>query len=134
PLTVSYATAGTATSGTDYIALSGSVTIPAGSSSAAIAVTPVDDALVEPNESIIVTVTSDSAYVIGAPGSAVVAIVSDDVPSDLVVRSVTAPALAGAGATITVSDTTANQGSGSATASTTGLYLSNNVLLDSKDP
>ena len=80
------------------------------------------------------TLTSDSAYVIGAPGSAVVAIVSDDVPSDLVVRSVTAPALAGAGATITVSDTTANQGSGSATASTTGLYLSNNVLLDSKDP
>src|SRR5439155_2912358 len=41
PLTVSYATAGTATSGTDYIALSGSVTIPAGSSRAAIAVTPV---------------------------------------------------------------------------------------------
>jgi Calx-beta domain len=59
--TVNYTVAGTATSGTDYTALSGSVVIPAGSTSATIIVPVIDDAIVEAAETVIVTVTGDTA-------------------------------------------------------------------------
>jgi subtilase family serine protease len=53
--------------------------------------------------------------------------------SDLVVASLTAPPLAGAGASISVTDTTRNQGGAPAAASATRLYLSTNTLLDAAD-
>ena len=56
-VTVSYSVSGTATAGTDYTALAGSVTIPAGVASALVTVTPVDDGELEPSETVIVTVT-----------------------------------------------------------------------------
>ena len=57
-MSVSYTVSGTATGGTDYAALTGSVTIAAGRASAAIDVTGiVDDAIVEGNETVIVTLT-----------------------------------------------------------------------------
>jgi len=45
--------------GVDYSALGGTLTIPAGARSAEIAVTPVDDALLEGNESVVVALTND---------------------------------------------------------------------------
>jgi hypothetical protein len=78
PLTVAYTTGGTATAGSDYVALSGSVTIPAGAASAAITVTPINDTLVEPNETVIVTLAANSAYTVGTPASATVTVASDD--------------------------------------------------------
>ncbi|MBU0664932.1 MAG: hypothetical protein KJ990_10360 [Proteobacteria bacterium] len=54
--TVHYTVTGTATPGTDYTALSGSVTIPAGSTTAAINVTVINDAIVEASETVIVTI------------------------------------------------------------------------------
>lgn len=133
PLTVAYTVGGTATRGVDYIALSGTVTIPAGASTAPIVVTPIDDPLVEPNETVIVSLGMDTAYRLGTPATGNVTIVSDDVPPDLVVSTVTAPATTGAGATISVTDTTANQGGGPADASATGFYLSANTLLEATD-
>jgi len=56
-ITVSYAVSGTATAGADYTALSGSVTILAGQSSAVIPVLVLDDAIVELDETVIVTLT-----------------------------------------------------------------------------
>jgi hypothetical protein len=47
PLTVNYTLAGTATAGSDYAALSGSVTIPAGAASATVDVAVLDDAMAE---------------------------------------------------------------------------------------
>jgi len=61
-LVVNYAVAGTAINGVDYNTLSGSVTIPAGRTSATITVTPVDDALVEGDETIVISLTSSPAY------------------------------------------------------------------------
>ena len=52
---------------------------------------------------------------------------------DLVVTSVTAPAIAAAGTSILVSDTTVNQGGGPAPASSTRFFLSVNILLDASD-
>ncbi len=73
-LTVNYSISGTATSGTDYDALSGSVTIPAGSASAMATVVPITDTLTEGAETAIVTINASAAYQIGTPNSATVSI------------------------------------------------------------
>jgi subtilisin len=77
-LTVQYKVNGTAAPGADYQTLSGTITIPAGASTALIVVTPLDDALVESNETIVVTVLAASSYTVGTPSSATVKIASDD--------------------------------------------------------
>jgi subtilase family serine protease len=130
PMTVFYSVGGTATPGIDYAALSDSVTIPAGASTAPISVTPTDDGVYEGNETVLVTLGQGSGYSIGSPGSAVVTVVDDENPPDLIVSAISAPANGGAGATITVTDTTRNQGAGPAGSSSTGFYLSTNTTLD----
>ena len=97
-----------------------SVTIPAGAASAPISVVPIDDTIVEPNETVIVTLSAPDGYVVGFPGSGAVTIVSDDVPPDLVVTAMTVPAIGGANGTISATDTTKNQGSGSSDTLTSG--------------
>jgi hypothetical protein len=76
PLAVTYNVTGNATSGSDYAALSGTVTLPAGAVSAPVTVTPVGDTLSEGSEQVIVTLTSNSSstYFLGAPTSATVTI------------------------------------------------------------
>lgn len=54
--------ASTATSGSDYAALSGTVTIPAGQSSAVVSVTPVDDSTDEGDETVVVKLDASSGY------------------------------------------------------------------------
>ena len=79
PLVVNYTVSGTATSGTDYTALSGTVTIPVGSTTATVNVTPINDTLVEPMETVIVTLSSDAAYLIEPTiKSATVSLFDDD--------------------------------------------------------
>ena len=132
-LTVHYVATGTATAASDYVELPGSVTIDAGSSSATVAVTPIDDAVYEADESVILTLTADAAYSLGWPGEATITIVSDDLPSDLIVTAASAPATAGADSDIVVTESTKNQGGGSAMPSHTGFYLSANTILDASD-
>lgn len=77
---VSYSVAGTATSGTDYVALSGTVTIPAGDSAAFINITVLNDGLVEPSETVIVTLTGVTAgsATITSPNTATNTITDND--------------------------------------------------------
>jgi hypothetical protein len=78
-LRVYYSTSGsTASSGTDYAALTGSVDIPPGQSSANISVAVNDDNTVENSETVRLTISSNSAYTIGSPSSATVTIADDD--------------------------------------------------------
>jgi subtilisin family serine protease/subtilase family serine protease len=133
PLTVRYAVDGTAVAGVDYQALSGSVTIETGSSTAIASVIPIDDATYESNESVILALTADAAYSIVSPSAATVTVISDDLPPDLTVTAVSVPLTAGAGTDIVVTDTTRNQGTGRALASSTGLYLSTNTTWDAAD-
>jgi hypothetical protein len=88
-LTVNYTVSGTATPGADYTTLTGSLTIPAAAASATITVTPINDTAIEVNEAVVVSLGPDGAYVVGAPGSGMVSIVSDDVtpPSSTSLRS-----------------------------------------------
>ena len=132
-LTVHYAVSGAAVSGDDYAALPGQVTIPEGASYATIAVDALDDGLVEPSETVTIVLSDDAAYSVGSPASATVTIASDDLPPDLVVSSVTAPATATSGSPISVSDSTKNQGTAAAPGSQTGFYLSTNATWDASD-
>ena len=81
-LLVSYLVGGTATAGTDYAALSGTVTFAADASTATVSVTPVDDALVEGDETVVVTLVAGAGYVLGASTSATVTIVDNDAVGD----------------------------------------------------
>jgi subtilisin family serine protease/subtilase family serine protease len=133
PLTVHYSVGGTAAAGTDYVSLSGTVTIEAGSASARVAVTPIDDSAYESNEMVTLTISADASYKMGSPITGTVTIVSDDLPPDLIVSAMTAPATAGADRDISVTDTTKNQGTGTSLPSNTGFYLSTNTTLDGND-
>ncbi len=66
PLTVSYTAQGTATQGADYSTLSGSLVIPEGSASAVIPVSVLADNLPEGDETIVLSISTDSAYIVGA--------------------------------------------------------------------
>ncbi len=77
-LVVSYAVGGSATPGSDYVALSGTVTIPAGATTADITITPIDDALVELDESVTLTLSASSGYQLGTSTTATIIIADND--------------------------------------------------------
>jgi hypothetical protein len=81
PLAVLYTVGGTAAGGSDYTALSGSVTIPAGAATATVPVTPADDDFREPGETVTITLAAGLGYAIGSPSSATVTILDDDPPA-----------------------------------------------------
>ena len=132
-LIVNYSVGGTATPGTDYVALSGSVAIPAGAAGATVTVVPIDDTALENNETVVLALRPVSSYVVGTPSSATVTIASDDVAPDLVETALTVPRVGGSLATLSVNDTAKNQGTGASTTSTTYFYLSQNLALDTAD-
>lgn len=78
PLTVFYSILGGASNGVDYDMLSGSVTIPAGSATAMVTVTPIEDTLFEGTEFVILSLTAGQGYVVGFPGLGAVGIVDND--------------------------------------------------------
>ena len=133
PLTVQYVVSGSASPGSDYQTLPGTVSFAVGAATATIPVVPVDDTLLESNELVTVTLTANAGYGVGAAASASVTIVSDDLPPDLIVQSNKGPATGGADEDLAVTDLVKNQGTGVAAPSATGFYLSTNTLLDAAD-
>src|SRR5438552_1835575 len=69
-LTVSYQVSGTATAGSDYVALPGSVTIPAGLTTADLVITPLNDDQVEDPETVVVELLADTGYRVIEPSKA----------------------------------------------------------------
>lgn len=133
-VTVQFNLFGTAVNGTDYITVPTSATIPAGAAEVLVPIVPIDDSLVEVDETVQLRLRSGGPYVIGSPASATLTIVSDDVAPDLVVSALTVPARGASGTVIQVTDTTINQGTGASPTSTTSFYLSANALLETTDP
>ena len=65
-LNVNYSVSGTATSGVDYVPLSGTITIPAGFTGLnRISITPIDDTIPEEIETVIVTLEPGIGYTLG---------------------------------------------------------------------
>src|SRR5207237_489400 len=72
-------------------ALGNSVTMAAGRSTAIVTVTPIDDSTVEGAETVVLTLSANSAYSVGSPNSATVTIADNDsAPPPLATVMVTA--------------------------------------------
>ena len=134
PLTVNVTIGGTGRNGVDYVTIPNVVTIPGGAASVTVTITPIDDTLLESNETVTLTLLSGFGYIVGSPSAGTVTIVSDDVAPDLTVTAFTIPANAGAGSTVSVTDTTKNQGTGQSGLSMTSFYLSPDSTLSADDP
>ena len=83
PLTVSVICGGSATAGSDYLPLASTVVIAANQASATVTVTPIDDTLIEPAETVVLTLSNGTGYTVGASSSATVTIADDDAPGTL---------------------------------------------------
>ena len=98
PIIVNFSRTGTATSGADFNDIGTSVSIPNGQSAGLITVVPINDIIVENNETIILTLASGIGYEVSPQNRDTVTIVSEDV-------NITAE--------ITASDATAAESNGS---------------------
>ena len=72
-LMVPYSISGSASNGVDYVQIPDSITIPAGSNSAMITITPMDDNLPEPVETVIITLKQNTDYSFDVGGSGIMA-------------------------------------------------------------
>ena len=77
-LIVKIARSGTATHKVDYKKIGGKRKIKAGKTSRNIKVKPIDDLIPEPDETVIITIKPDPAYIVGSPSSAKVVIKDND--------------------------------------------------------
>jgi hypothetical protein len=75
---VQYEIGGTASNGVDYAKLSGSVEIPAGQRAERIVIVPVDDAIAEPLESVILALQPSSSFILGYNRKAAATIADND--------------------------------------------------------
>jgi subtilisin family serine protease len=102
-LVVNYSvTGGTATSGVDFTALSGSVTIYANYASADVPITPINDLIIEGNETVVLSLVKGSTYDLDPDvnnRTATVTIVDDDADA---VASFTSNQTVAEGSTVTV--------------------------------
>ncbi|MGE7774814.1 Calx-beta domain-containing protein [Chitinophaga sp. NPDC101104] len=90
-ITVKYTVAGSAAAGTDYSILSGTAVIPAGQNAIIVPVNIINDELIEPAETVVLTVTGGSSvsqrYPAGTNNTASVTIADDDnAPAHLVLN------------------------------------------------
>jgi subtilase family serine protease/subtilisin family serine protease len=132
-LEVTFSVGGTAAEGSDYESMVRSVTIPADQTAAEIRVTAMDDQLAELDETVLLTISPDPAYIVSGSNKAMVTIQSDELLSDLTVSALSVPAAAEAGQSIVLTETTKNQGAGPADPSSTQFYLSANSAYDGAD-
>ncbi|WP_343703286.1 Calx-beta domain-containing protein [Chitinophaga sp.] len=79
-VTVNYTISGTATAGTDYTAITGAVTIPAGLPHVTVPVAIINDQVIEPTETVIMTLAggTSTSFTFTGTGNAVVNIADDD--------------------------------------------------------
>ncbi|WP_343630922.1 Ig-like domain-containing protein [Fluviicola sp.] len=106
PTVITLTYSGTATNGTDYTASSATITIPAGSTTGTVTVTPINDGIYEGTETAIATITSVSGgngATIGSPASATVTITDDEtVPTVSISGGTTIVENSGGSVTLTV--------------------------------
>ncbi len=85
-ITVNFTVGGTAVFGTDYTqtgaasftATTGTITIPSGSNTASMTLTPTGETTLEPHENIVITISAGTGYDAGSPGAASTTINNDD--------------------------------------------------------
>src|SRR5262249_33897096 len=78
PLTVNFTVGGTASNGVDYVTITRPVTLPAGAWLVALIVTPIDDLVLEGNETVVLLLAPGPDYIVSGSGSATVTIFDND--------------------------------------------------------
>jgi hypothetical protein len=78
---VNFSVAGTATSGTDYAAVTSPLVVAAAATTGTITVNPTADATIEADETVILTLAAGTGYTVGVPASATGTILNDDLPA-----------------------------------------------------
>lgn len=73
-LSIPFTISGAASNGVDYASIANSVTIPAGSSSVPVTISPIDDGIVVGDVPVTLTLSNSSAYNLGSPATATVTI------------------------------------------------------------
>lgn len=96
-VSVAFNVGGTATSGSDYAAVTSPLSIAAGATSGSITVTPTADSTVEANETVVLSLAAGSGYAVGTPAAATGTIIDDDQP------------------VLTINDVSANEGNAGTT-------------------
>ena len=86
-VTVNLTLSGSAVNGGDFDPLPGTVTIPAGASSTALTVLPIDDGEIENAETITAAVAAGTGYVVGSPNSATVTIADNDALAEVTIQA-----------------------------------------------
>ena len=97
---------------------------------ATLEVSAIDDSSRQGSDTFVLILDASESYLLlGRPaGGDSSTIASDDAPGDLVVSSLTPPAVGGAGVSMVVAYVTGNQGAGAAEPSSTGLYPRESVV------
>ncbi|KRA45202.1 putative Ig domain-containing protein [Pseudoxanthomonas sp. Root630] len=103
---VNFTVSGTATSGTDYAAVTSPLVIAAGSTTGTVTVNPTADATIEADETVVLTLNAGAGYTVGVPNSATGTILNDDLP------------------TLSINDVTQNEGNAGTTNFTFTVSLS----------
>lgn len=80
-VTVSYSVSGTAVSGTDFEALSGTILIPAEQTRVLLPIVPRDNSAIDGDRTVIVTLTAGTGYKLGTDITATVTLRNDDLPA-----------------------------------------------------
>jgi uncharacterized protein YhjY with autotransporter beta-barrel domain len=81
PVSINYAVSGSATSGTDFAAVTSPLVIAAGSTTGTITVDPTTDTTLEADETVVLTLNAGAGYTVGAPSAATGTIANDDTPT-----------------------------------------------------
>jgi hypothetical protein len=84
-LTVNYQFSGTASNGLDYVTTPLSVTFSPGASSATVTITPIDDAVAEFTESVVLSLLPGTNYTTKVPNTATINIIDNEYPNVLTV-------------------------------------------------
>ncbi|SOU08869.1 hemagglutinin [Xanthomonas arboricola pv. fragariae] len=105
-VSVAFSVGGTATSGTDYAAVSSPLVIAAGQTTGTITINPTADSTTEPDETVVLTLASGTGYNVGSPNSATGTILNDDQP------------------TLSINDVSVNEGNAGTTNATFTVSLS----------
>jgi pimeloyl-ACP methyl ester carboxylesterase len=98
---VNYTLSGTATKGTDYNNLTGTVSFAAGAATALVNINTIDDTLAEGSETVILTLGTGTGYTVGATNTATVTIADNEVLPDLAGNTLATARVVTVGATAT---------------------------------
>lgn len=84
PIVVNFNKSGSATDPADYQAIGSNVSIADGNQTNTIIINPVDDALVEPSETVVVSLSSGAAYTLGTTTTGTITIADNDLPTAII--------------------------------------------------